>query len=241
MTVGGSLQKAYLKLLEPSPEGPQGPTGEEVTFQFNPKEYQVKKGAKWERRSTRGASDSSPPQYTGSEPRSLTLEMFLDGSDEGGDTAEGSSGDVSTRVEVLMSCTAPVARTIQSGTPLPPFVQFGWGTKVLFTAFVKSVSAKYTLFREDGTPTRAVCSVTLEELPEEQPRQNPTSGALAPIRTHTVVAGDSLASVAQREYGDPNRWRALADANGIDDPMRLPSGTRLLVPSLADASRLTRT
>ena len=32
--------------------------------------------------------------------------------------------------------------------------------------------------------------------------QNPTSGGLAAHRTHTVVAGDSLASIAYAEYGD---------------------------------------
>ena len=45
-----------------------------------------------------------------------------------------------------------------------------------------------------------------------------------------MVAGDSLASIAYREYGAPAYWRALAEANGIDDPLRLRPGTRLLVP-----------
>jgi hypothetical protein len=33
-------------------------------------------------------------------------------------------------------------------------------------------------------------------------------------------------------------WRALAIANGIDDPMSVPSGTTLLVPSRLDAAAL---
>jgi nucleoid-associated protein YgaU len=49
-------------------------------------------------------------------------------------------------------------------------------------------------------------------------------------RTHRVVAGDSLASIAYLEYGDPNGWRRLADANGIDDPLRVRDGTVLHVP-----------
>jgi nucleoid-associated protein YgaU len=47
-----------------------------------------------------------------------------------------------------------------------------------------------------------------------------------------VVAGDTLPSVAFHAYGDPNLWRAVAEANGIDDPMRLRAGTRLLLPAL---------
>ena len=32
------------------------------------------------------------------------------------------------------------------------------------------------------------------------------------------------------EYGDPNGWRRLADANAIDDPLRIRDGTVLHVP-----------
>jgi nucleoid-associated protein YgaU len=48
---------------------------------------------------------------------------------------------------------------------------------------------------------------------------------------HTVVAGDSLPSIAYREYGDPEIWRVVAEANDIDDPLRLRAGTTLLLPA----------
>ena len=44
--------------------------------------------------------------------------------------------------------------------------------------------------------------------------------------------GDSLASISHRVYGDPTQWRAIAEANGIDDPLRLHSGRALSIPSL---------
>ena len=53
-------------------------------------------------------------------------------------------------------------------------------------------------------------------------------------RVHTVVAGDTLASLAYREYGDPTLWRPLAAFNGIDDPLRLPPGATLLLPAVED-------
>ena len=68
-------------------------------------------------------------------------------------------------------------------------------------------------------------------MPSEPWRQNPTSGSDAVRRSHLMVDGDSLASVAYGEYGDPATWRALARFNGIDDPLRCPAGTRLLLPS----------
>ncbi len=48
---------------------------------------------------------------------------------------------------------------------------------------------------------------------------------------HRVVAGDSLQSLAWREYGNATAWRAIAEANGIDDPSRLPAGTELVLPA----------
>src|SRR4030095_4452512 len=124
------------------------------------------------RSATKGAKTTSMPEFTGSGPRQLALERFLDGADDRGDTDAGA--DVSKDVEILFSCLTPDPKTLSAQKPLPPFAQFGGGTKVLFTAFVKSVNAKYTLFREDGTPIRATCTVTLEGLTGEQQKNNTT-------------------------------------------------------------------
>jgi nucleoid-associated protein YgaU len=80
-------------------------------------------------------------------------------------------------------------------------------------------------------PIRGVATVSLEEIADEQQGQNPTSGALSARRVHTVVAGDSLPSIVWREYGDPTIWRVLAEANDIDDPLRLRAGTTLMLPA----------
>jgi nucleoid-associated protein YgaU len=53
-----------------------------------------------------------------------------------------------------------------------------------------------------------------------------------------LAQGDSLASVAFGEFGDATLWRALARLNGIDDPMAIAPGTRILVPSAAEARLL---
>jgi LysM repeat protein len=232
-----ALEKAYIKFLEPwaiggSPSGPATVRGRsKIDFKFNPKEYTIQKSATWNRKPSQGARKASHPEFTGSQGRSLSLELFLDETDS-------NAGDVSEIVETLFDCLAPLHKMIATNMPLPPFVRFGWGRQQNFTAFLKSVSAKYTLFRESGVPIRAACTVTLEEIPDGQARQNPTSGALAPLRTHTVVEGDTLQSIAYREYHDPTLWRALAEANQIDDPFRLRAGRTLQVPQPADASHL---
>jgi nucleoid-associated protein YgaU len=113
-------------------------------------------------------------------------------------------------------------------------VRFQWGAVTGFPAHITSVTAKYTLFTPSGTPVRAVCTVQLAEMGGETGGQNPTSGALTSRTVRTFVDGDSLPSLAYREYGDPTRWRAIAEANGIDDPMRLAVGRTLLVPAIEE-------
>jgi nucleoid-associated protein YgaU len=226
---GESLPKAYISLLIPSSDGPKGPTGKTVTFRFNPKEYSIQKSASWDRKPAKGAKKTSMGEFKGAEPRVLNVEVFLDASDDKGDVKKGAKG-VGGDIETLFSCLVPHASTMGSKHPLPPFVRFGWGSKVLLTGTVKSVNAKYTMFRPDGTPIRATATVAIEELPGELAKQNPTSGALSATRGVTVVEGDSLASVAYKEYGDPGMWRLVAEANDIDDPMRLAPGRHLLLP-----------
>ena len=52
------------------------------------------------------------------------------------------------------------------------------------------------------------------------------------------MAGDSLPSIAHREYGVPALWRAIAEANRIDDPLRLATGSSLRIPTTEEATAL---
>lgn len=224
MAPGAKLEKAYLRFLQPG--GARAPI-DDFTFQFNPKEFTVTKSAKWTGDPQAGNTQTTMPQYGGAEPQAMNLEIFLD--------SETSGGDITAEIEKLFQCCTPLPQSLNQNQPSPPLVVFGWGTKISFTAYVKKVSAKYTLFKPNGTPIRAVCTIDVQEVPSEAERQNPTSGGDAGRRTHTVVAGDSLPSVANREYGVPGLWRAIAEANGIDDPFRLASGTSLRIPLTEEA------
>ena len=44
-----------------------------------------------------------------------------------------------------------------------------------------------------------------------------------------VLSASSVSAFA--EYGDPTAWRALAAFNEIDDPLRVPTGRVLLLPT----------
>jgi nucleoid-associated protein YgaU len=51
-------------------------------------------------------------------------------------------------------------------------------------------------------------------------------------KTYTVVKGDSLSKIAQREYGDANQWHKIFEANKdvIDDPDLIEVGQDLIIP-----------
>jgi hypothetical protein len=217
---GQGLSKAVIVVKE---------TDAQIPCRFNPSEYTVSKSATWSRTPIRGAETASIPEFVGTNPRTLQLELLFDGWDSGG-------GDVSGDVEALMECTNPTRKSISDNRPSPPVVLFQWGTKPLFDAYVKSVSARYTMFQSDGTPIRALVTVAFEEIPSQPGRQNPTSGGSAGRRTRLVQAGESLHAIAYQEYRKPTLWRGLALFNGITDPARLRSGTTLIVPPAGEAA-----
>jgi hypothetical protein len=225
-----NLQPALLEVRRPPQAGGTSQPGSpmfEIRFQFNPKELSLTKNAKWKRENQASAKKSAPPEFKGSDPCKLALEMFLDATDTMDDK-------VVKKVEQLFSCCVATEDSRQHGKGSPPWVIFKWGGMTAFPAYMASVTAKYTLFTPGGVPVRALCTVNLEEIAGEQSGQNPTSGALAARDEHVLVAGDTLQSVAFGAYGDAELWRAIAEANGIDDPMRLRPGSRLLVPALEE-------
>ncbi|MDQ1739694.1 MAG: hypothetical protein QOE53_1346, partial [Pseudonocardiales bacterium] len=62
--------------------------------------------------------------------------------------------------------------------------------------------------------------------------QNPTSGTPRPHRVHRVQPGETLDRIAARYYGDSTRWRSLAAANNVEDPLAMRPGALLSVPRI---------
>ena len=209
--------------------------GSKLDFRFNPKEYSISKAATWNRPTSKGAKHATAPEFGGVQPQTVQMELFFD-------DWEG-SGSLVHDIQTLLGWLKPTDKSInQKKKPQPLALQFQWGgTQPLaeFKGFLKSVSAKYTMFKSDGTPVRATAQISLEEIPQDAGKTNPTSGSPAGRRTHVVAAGDSLQSIAYREYEDPALWRGPAAYNGIDDPLRVPAGRRLLVPSADEAAQLS--
>jgi len=230
MAMGTSLARAQLLIREPPPTvGAQpGATIGRIKFQFNPNRLSLNKTTEWRRKPARMAKSAAMPEFVGSGPRTLTLEMFLDATAEHDDSVE-------RQVERLMDACVPTPKSLSAKKPASPWVRFDWGTArtTSFDGILSSLQITYTLFDVDGTPLRATCALSISEASNDVPGQNPTSGAREATKTHQVVAGDSLAQIAWREYGDATAWRLIAEANDIDDPMALKPGRELLVPAVS--------
>ena len=206
--------------------------GGKVSCAFNPSEYTVAKSAEWRETPASGAKKAPTPQFVGTKPRTMRMSLLFDAWATNSET-------VSTDVDQLLEWTNPTERSLSQGRPAPPILSFQWGQNAYFDAYLSYVDARYTMFKSDGTPVRATVDVTLVEVPSEPAGQNPTSGSLARHQTAVVTAGETLHSIAYREYGSAALWRGLAAANGIDDPLRVEVGRHLLVPPREDARSLS--
>lgn len=226
---GKSLVRATLAIHEPPVGTSTTPGGliRTFSFEFNPAELTLRQGAQWKTTISAAVRDGALPEFMGPEARQMNVEIFLDSS------ARPSGTTVLKKVESLLSCCEVTSKSLAAKQPSPPWVVFQWGSfsTARFTAYVSSVDVTYSLFGTTGVPIRATCRLSLHEIPSNTKGQNPTSGALTARSVHRVVAGDSLQSLAWREYGNVSAWRAIAEANGIDDPTRLPTGIELVLPA----------
>jgi nucleoid-associated protein YgaU len=196
--------------------------------QFNPSQYTLDKQGKWESTPARAAASAPKQEFVGTLPHSLGMELFFESWESG--------RDIAADIAMLFEWTRPTKESIQKGQPHPPILTFYWGRPLGFDVYLTSVSVTYEMFNKDGTPLRAKAVVKLMEIPGEEAGTNPTSGGVGAYRTHVLAAGETLHSVAFREYGQARYWRGLAVVNGIDDPLDVRSGTRLRVPPLAEAA-----
>jgi nucleoid-associated protein YgaU len=226
------MDKLKLSLLD------AGGLTPELTCQFNPKEITITKSASWSRADAPHPDDGGPaaPEYKNTGPRTIAMELLFDDWET---TQTRGPGSVMRDIETLNRWMSPTETSVQQHRPAPPIIALQWGGHRYFECFLKSLTIKFTMFRQDGTPCRATASCTFEETSEHLPLTNPTSGGLSGRRSRQIGAGDTLHSIAYGEYGDPALWRGLAAVNDIDDPLRVGLGSSILVPPREEVEDLS--
>ena len=203
--------------------------GKSLEFVFNPNELKMSRRARYLTVPNAVGSQPaghSPNEYRGSEPATLTVLIRLNDW-----AAENATGKAQTRRSVADSVETLRKWTVPTGADkAPPVLTFAWGSFPKFHGHLRELSLNLTKFKDDGTPSACEATVTLQEESPAPKGTNPTSGGIEGRRLCLLVEGETLHSVAHREYGSAALWRQLAAANGVDDPLRLRPGTRLLLP-----------
>ena len=214
---------------------------EMVTFDFNPDQLTVTRNVTSNSNpSPSGPKGVTPSIFRGSQPAFLKLDAYLEGADVKGraeqllDWCEPGGGMLGKAAGAAMGALSGGRMNLAAKLPV---LIFTWGP-FLMECVLQSVTVVYERFDKSGEPTRGKVSVSVKEEPSllAMLPTNPTSGGPPGRKRHVVSQGDSLPLIAARTYGHPGLWRAVADANGIDDPFRLTPGRALLLPSVSELS-----
>ena len=214
-----AVEKAFLEIE----------SGERLPCLFNPAQLAISRTNTW-------AGESMPGRgvprlrYAGARPGSMAVELFFDTTNDGTPVTRY-TGKILGLMEVDPSLPGANDATHNAR---PPYVTFHWGDLHSFKAVIAHLDLTFTYFSSTGVPLRATLALVLRQYEPSNAfgPQNPTSGTPRPHRVHRVQPGETLDRIAARYYGDSTRWRTLAVANGIEDPLDLRAGSQLSIPRL---------
>jgi len=193
---------------------------------FNPNTYSISKNITWTG-ATSPEINAPTLSFSGADGRTLSLELFYDVTEPVNDVLVD---DVRQETNKMVELTR-----IQRDLHRPPVLQITWGDDSSdrfdfpFIGVVTQLTQRFTLFRADGKPVRATLTVAFKEFCDVEKDKKQTDPEFT---TRLVKRGDTLTNIAAEVYGDPTRWRVIAEANRLDDPRRLDVGSRLALPKL---------
>lgn len=213
---------------------PVKPKGTPIEVRYNPTQYTFDKTVHL---AEAGVTGLGAPilQFTHGGPRTLTMDLFFDSYEK--------KEDVRKYTNEIYGLTS-----VESETHVPAVCLFKWGAGAWgkrdqnsFRCVVERISGKFTLFLADGTPVRAMLTVTFKEAVDVKLAvRSPATASADHTKTRIVKRGDTLATIAATEYGDQTMWRPIADVNRVHNPRRLAPGTVLVIPALDERGQPRR-
>lgn len=210
---------------------------------FNPESYVQSRSVRYAQ--ANGVATNTPVvQFAGGSMEVLQFRLFFDsmsaGTEVGGNLLDQAKFAANSLLPTLgkmvdvRNYTKKVysLMEIDPDKHVPPLVKLEWSS-LQFKGHLISCKQNFVRFSEHGIPLRAWLDCTFQEfvaplkanLP--RPLESPDT-----TKYRTVHQGDSLWSMSAKEYGQPEQWRAIANANGLANPRMLRTGSRLVLPAL---------
>ena len=242
-------------------------TGERLACLLNPESLAFSRLAGVRpRRSVGGpltgvALSDDPLLYTGGGVTALTLDLLFDTSVAGSSIH---SEDIRDWTQPLRNLAENGGSAMGGRWRRPALATFIWGKAWNVTGVVTAIAERLESFTEAGIPRRSWLRLRFVRVDQGAGRSRRTEGPQRPlpdflssiggivnaaqvemqpddVQVHEVIGGTGLSGrldeLAHRHYGDPSWWRVIAAVNGIDDPLDVPAGTRLSIPSPSLLSR----
>jgi hypothetical protein len=240
------LEKLTLRAFKPqkNPNEPRQVSddpGDSYTIQVNPSSYSLGRMIHYSYHRGQGfASTESVWGYN--HPVHLEFEFLFDGT--GVVPKPATLGDVPL-VGAIASALSPaepfvVMKEIDKFDKLvydykseehrPRALLLVWGSLVL-PCVLTSVDYRYTLFKEDGTPLRAVAKCSFcESVPAAEGDKGKDAKSADLTHLRDVKDGDTLPLLAYDVYDDASFYLQVASVNKLVNFRRLRSATRLSFP-----------
>lgn len=189
-------------------------TGQQIPVMYNPEQFSLEQGNDFAEIGIPGLN-APPIQYVRGKGRTLTMELFFDSYELGGDVRQFTDG--------ITGLLATLPNTFA-----PPILLFVMGS-FSFRCVLAEAAQRFTMFAGDGTPVRSTLNVRFHEYVDVT-IQIETGVFIGPPILHNVVQGETLSGIAAATNGDPSTWRQIANANNIEDPFNPPVGQPLIIP-----------
>ncbi|MEK6749774.1 MAG: hypothetical protein AABY83_11285 [Pseudomonadota bacterium] len=242
----GKLEKMTIRAFRPrtsASEAPQVSDSPVDTYvvQVNPSSYTLSHLLNYSYRQGQGFS-SSDAVYSNSEPVTLQFDFLFDGTgvvpapSELGDVpligaiASALSGAEPYNVMTEINKFNTLVAGFVGAEHRPRQLLLAWGALV-FPCVLASASYRFTLFKPDGTPLRAVATCAFRERvpdPVRAAEERRSSPDLTHVRE--VKEGDTLPLLSYQIYGDAMFYLEVARVNKLVNFRRLRAGTRVTLP-----------
>lgn len=228
MTTARKLEKA--KLIEVSWQDDGSVTvnrDQQTEVQFNPASL---KSTFTNQVQTNDQSTGSAMQYVGKGSSKLAVELIFDVSGENASNTQ----DVRKITENIAAFMKTVKEEEGEETRFKvPGVRFLWGT-FFFDGILVSMDETLDLWSEDGRPLRATVAISLSQpgiqfnvLDNPNKTRPPGGAGGAPAGTTPMTpapAGSTVQNMVANS-GSKADWKAVAEANGIENPRNIPAGS----------------